>query len=673
MAYTAFEEMKKINDSRFKPGCGPFQPEFYNNGAGNDLKTAALRFIREACEELRFGPKSVEDEVSEGVFQGASLKEHQIPLNMQRDADRLCLEKTLEHFIDSGTAEDAYEVYYCYLEIFIGAYGQSKSMIELLSEFEMNGSAVIMKHRDHYSHSVYVFALGLAIYETNEKYRRVFAETYAQPNPKKAAHLFLEFWGLTALFHDIGYPFELPFEQAMSYFEIDKTKRDAGIPFLAYNSLQNFIALSGKESEHFKELYSKDFSSITEILAFDIAQKLGGEYGFTEEYILKKINDKPGHPEDFNYFMDHAFFSATRLYGELVESLGVEKLGKIHIDALSAIMLHNSLFKFNIVYFKNKEKKKAPLSMELHPLAFLLMLCDELQCWDRTAYGRNSRTILYPMSADFDFSNGAIQALYHYDEAQKHKISAFEKQQADYQAGLTDKKPKLKSYSEMVGENSFVSEINDIVDLSRIPFTAVPDTRKEDRSRKHTFLSSSSFIHLYDFAVLLSVRRKLENAGAGTEAERYYADFDKLSLEYKIQHLDRAKHFSRYLNAIGCFYTDKPVDFDLLAEFSTEQAEIIAPLEHERWLRSRYDAGWVYGDEYEFCRIPADADEKPERQKIREQMRCHKLMINGDITAERAREHFASLPLEEQDKDLEPLNWMLYLIHTLDGVKIYSI
>ena len=25
-----------------------------------------------------------------------------------------------------------------------------------------------MKHRDHFSHSVYVFALGLAIYETNE-------------------------------------------------------------------------------------------------------------------------------------------------------------------------------------------------------------------------------------------------------------------------------------------------------------------------------------------------------------------------------------------------------------------------------------------------------------------------------------------------------------------------
>ncbi len=30
-------------------------------------------------------------------------------------------------------------------------------MIELLSEYEANGSGLLMKHRDHYSHSVYVF------------------------------------------------------------------------------------------------------------------------------------------------------------------------------------------------------------------------------------------------------------------------------------------------------------------------------------------------------------------------------------------------------------------------------------------------------------------------------------------------------------------------------------
>ena len=51
-------------------------------------------------------------------------------------------------------------------------------MVELLSEFESNASSLLMKHRDHYSHSVYVFALGLAIYEMNAEYRKTFSRFY---------------------------------------------------------------------------------------------------------------------------------------------------------------------------------------------------------------------------------------------------------------------------------------------------------------------------------------------------------------------------------------------------------------------------------------------------------------------------------------------------------------
>ena len=90
--------------------------------------------------------------------------------------------------------------------------------------------------------------------------------------------------------------------------------------------------------------------------------------------------------------MDHAFFSACRLFRELVSVPDAEPLTAAHIDALTAIMLHNSLYKSAIAFYKDPEKHKAPLKAELHPLAWLLMLCDELQCWDRTAYGRNSRS-----------------------------------------------------------------------------------------------------------------------------------------------------------------------------------------------------------------------------------------------------------------------------------------
>ena len=172
---------------------------------------------------------------------------------MQMDIDRLCLENAMERFLDSGSAQDAFDVYFCYLEMFVGSYGESRMMIEMLSEFEMNGSSVLMKHRDHYSHSVYVFAIGLAIYEANSAYREVYQKYYGFFDEKEAAHHFLKFWGLSSLFHDIGYPFELPFEQVESYFEVRGEKRKNN-PFLSYRGMEKFI----KESKS-----GFDFASVS--------------------------------------------------------------------------------------------------------------------------------------------------------------------------------------------------------------------------------------------------------------------------------------------------------------------------------------------------------------------------------------------------------------------------
>ena len=64
-----------------------------------------------------------------GMYFGTSLAPEQIPYNMQMDINRLCLERELERFMDSGATEDAYNVYYCFLEIFFGSYGKSKRMV----------------------------------------------------------------------------------------------------------------------------------------------------------------------------------------------------------------------------------------------------------------------------------------------------------------------------------------------------------------------------------------------------------------------------------------------------------------------------------------------------------------------------------------------------------------
>lgn len=672
MAYSALEKMRKKNFEIYGQDVGPKEPELYCDGNRNSLKCASLRFIHEACEGLKFDLSKEAEEDATGLYLGTSLKPNQIPYNMQMDINRLCIEKCLEQFIDSGSAEDAYLVYYCYLEIFLGHYGKSKKMIELLSEFESNGSSLLLKHRDHYSHSVYVFALGLSIYETNENYREAFKKYYEEKDskeysPSELANMFLEYWGMTSLFHDIGYPFELPFEQVMSYYEVNKQERGKNTPYIAYNGIENIIGLSEEEISRYKDLYGREFRSVSELIAYDITSKLGSAYSFSEQYLLDVINSKPLHPEQFGYYMDHAVFSTYRLYRELVNSFGPSGINRKHIDSLTAIILHNSLYKFKISFYKakNVEDRKAPLDVNLHPLAWLLMLCDELQCWDRIAYGRNSRTELHPMGADFDFSNNSISAVYYYDSEEKVKIVDFQKKYERWEAsGEKGEMPRLKAYSDMAEkEQRFTSDIQKIIDTSIIPLTVTPNTKEVNRKNKHIFLSSSNFLHLFDFAVSLHGRNK----GEDVPVQVLETQFIEMSLEYQLSTINRAKNFSRYLDAIDCFYTDKAVDYEMVTEFTAEQAAVFAPLEHERWIREHQAMGWTYGTLYE------TAGSKEGSKIRREQMRCHKLCMDGDVTSDDIYQHYLELSEEDKGKDWKPFNVMLVLLKKYDGLRIYSL
>ena len=67
-----------------------------------------------------------------------------------------------------------------------------------------------------------------------------------------------------------------------------------------------------------------------------IAERLGEAYGVTAEYLSDTIRRKPTDPQQFGYFMDHAYFSAARLYRELEADRGAAGLTKAHLDVLMA-------------------------------------------------------------------------------------------------------------------------------------------------------------------------------------------------------------------------------------------------------------------------------------------------------------------------------------------------
>ncbi len=654
-----------------------------------DLKTAALRFLRDTCEDLRFDSEKEKEEQKKGIKYGKSLRDRQIPYNMQMDVERLSLENAVNRFVDSGVAQDAFDVYFCYLEMFVGEYGKVRSMIELLSEFEENSGSLLMKHRDHYAHSVYVFVLGLAIYETNAYYRQAYQEFYGLRDERKAAHHYLQYWGLASLFHDIGYPFELPFEQVASYFEIDRQDR-AGMPMIAYHGLDRYAKISEPVKRALARLYQEEgavFDSTDELFAYDIAKKLSSVYIFSKDSLEEILRTKPTHPEYHNSFMDHAYFSATVLFKKLFEEMGSE-ITRASIDALTAIILHNSLYKFSIAFYKDP-KLNQPFVPKLHPLAFMLMLCDELQCWDRTSYGRNSRTELHPMGCRFTFCENGIQAVYLYDEAEKEKIMQFEEAYRKWEACMPQekgsweyalwkkRKPKLKAYASMAFENEFQQDIERIVNLSHISFHVETMLQKRENQHKKTYLSNGNFIHLYNFAVALNGRwehkeewkaskeKGTEEAFLRDHMEDFLASFKNLSLEYKLSNINQAKAFAEYLDAIGCFYTDRPVDYDLLERFEPQDAAIIGPMEHQRWLLEHYEMGWKHKE--------VQSKDQRENERVHPDMIPEDLMENGRITKEAARKNYQRLDKAEQDKDTEPMDAMLKILKLFDGLRIYRL
>ena len=112
MAYTALETMRQQNERRFGADLGPMQPPYYQNRkTPNDLKSAALRFLRERCEQLHFDPVRTRAEMEDMVFVGKSLKSGQIPYNMEMHINQKKKKKSLETFIGSGVAEDVYTCY----------------------------------------------------------------------------------------------------------------------------------------------------------------------------------------------------------------------------------------------------------------------------------------------------------------------------------------------------------------------------------------------------------------------------------------------------------------------------------------------------------------------------------------------------------------------------------
>ena len=93
MSYTALKAMRDfIGNVLTVQTSTPMSWTFFDIGS-SDLKSAALRFIHDCCENLKFDLEK-ENKYETGYFTGTSKNSHQIPYNMQacRELDEMVKE-----------------------------------------------------------------------------------------------------------------------------------------------------------------------------------------------------------------------------------------------------------------------------------------------------------------------------------------------------------------------------------------------------------------------------------------------------------------------------------------------------------------------------------------------------------------------------------------------------
>ncbi len=569
-------------------------------------------------------------------------------------SDKLCFEKAMSKFLNSGLKEDAFVVYLCFCEIFklFGqGYSNTKKLLELLSDHEYHSGELLSKHRDHYSHSVYVFALGLAIYANDASFRHNFLKFYGYDDCEKSNLHFLKYWGIVSLFHDIGYPFQLAHEQIKTYSEEVFGKSEDNL-FVSFGNLDKMIALDEDTKNRLTKAFDnkKSFNSINELLAYGLEVRLGYDSKAVCEKLIERVVEQRN-------FMDHAYFSSVLLARKLF-SVPEFKMDMHNLDVLTAILLHNNFNKYDA-------PGRRPISVSEHPLSYLLILCDELQCWDRMAYGKISKRDPIAWDISLNISDNYIKVKYIFDSYIVKEINeengktrvVLNKNYVELEDGIFVEKIFGTKYLFGDATESQAIEARRKVYEGYIVSSLKLETEFEEKKKikkANLYASDDSFINLYDLAKFVHI--SYSDHCRNFNGTRIDEDFGKLPLEFKISNIEQAKSYAYKLELINCFYSRKDLDYPVVTDFNNlvfsdfkDNCEFLCREEHVRWVKEKLSLGWKYGTDYK------DVEER-NRKKI------HKSILPYD-----------ELPNEEKSKDeLMIKNMFTQLQKFESNIKIYN-
>ena len=338
---------------------------------------------------------------------------------------------------------------------------------KMLSTFEHSGK-FYQKYRDHMAHMFKVFLLGLYLYETSDVVSNAFS------NNNYDLSSFIAVWSITALYHDIGYVFDT----LDSKIDSKTTEMVCGELIKTLQSPLSLLFPDQFTKSYEKRIQNEYRPYVRTDLVFadfkrylDVFNGFGCSVGLCESDSpeinpIKIIFNMSSEPNMKRSNYDHGINSAmmlllmqeylceyiTDLFNNITNKttsddkptfINEDRFNKIKEiysyretmssfskESAKALAIHNIDCDLTPIFIDNLTSEGVlieffRISLVKEPFAYLLRICDELQCWDRpySASALSTGTYLKGKSVQLTKKNGH-SALFIDDLKEKEKIRA---------------------------------------------------------------------------------------------------------------------------------------------------------------------------------------------------------------------------------------------------------
>lgn len=533
------------------------------------------------------------------------------------------LKAGIDVFLDRETAYNAFEIYQTFFMIYqitsenksegeniseasiVSAPNTLLDLVKIMKKYEENTGDLIEKQRDHFIHSVNVFLLGLAIYSQNKHYRDAFEgyildspyDKYYKTDEGKFSHEeFLYRWGVAALFHDIGYPVEIIGKQ-LNKFLNDSVKSissyyraDTAIDFKDFNDFNTIVKIDPNFADNYTEVYPKakflNLFKPTDIMA----QKISVDFPEINLNQLIKHLDSFVDIMGESGFIDHGFFSSILVlnsYGYLMQKYAKNTDFFFYpiVDSATAILLHN--------YYRNVLQKKPFGLSAMHPkrcpIAFLLILCDELQEWNRQPFGIKDKKRSHVNDLVLEIDNKKLDVEYIVRSGSIGLGFSEDKEE------LLRKVLSIKSiFNRGLIVSTEVKQDNILREMVKAEIRA-PDTLLRNVEKLAIQINQQ-----YIDTTVAQYEAKKANGELDEATRAKYEnlkEFHELTSQLKIANIRQARSIPHKLNMVGCELANMSDSREAITEFNEDEILDLARFEHDEWCEEKLGTGWRYGEE----------------------------------------------------------------------------